>query len=200
MVYDSRDAHRAATDAQKMRFRRPDSPSWKVRITDPDRHSGAIEVDITSHPEHCARGLLKIVYESAYRLLGTSYWWDPNAQAIRRFLHSGETDHQRLAVWHVFTSHGVLPMDGDHQAELIGALAGDGNRTIGYVRVFDRHHCVIEVAGRHWPSIDDVGVAFVLDVQAKRERATDFRTLGMKGIARRDSVSVRSNAPKRQRR
>jgi hypothetical protein len=180
MVYDSRDAHKAAADAQKMRFRRPDAPPVKVRVTDPNRHSGVIEVPITSHPSLCARGLLKIVYEFAYRLLGYSYLWDSHGQLIRRFLHSGETDHTRLALWHVFTSHGVLPMDGNHQAELIGGLARDGQRTIGYVRVFDRHDSVIEVSGRPWPSIDDTGVAFVFDVEKKTERATDFRALGLK--------------------
>jgi hypothetical protein len=182
MVYDARDAHKAAADAQKMRFRRPGAPPAKMRITDPDRHSGAITIPITSDVRRCERGLLKIVYEIACRLVGYSYLWDPNGRAIQRFLRAGETDHERLAVWHVFTSGDVLPFDGKHEAELIGGLARDDKRTIGYVRIFDGFDSVIEVSGRHWPFIDEAGWAFVFDVEKKMARSTDFRTLGMKGI------------------
>jgi hypothetical protein len=183
MVYDARDTERAEADAAKRRKRRPNETPLNVRMADPDRIDGVLNYEIRSHVSLCARGLVKIIYEFAYRLLGYHYLGDVNGRAMQRFLHSGEPDVQRLEVSGAqFLCGGVRALEGAHRDELIGGLFRNANRTMGFVQIFDRVEALIEVSRQTWHSIDTGGVAFVFDVQKKTERATNFRALGMKGI------------------
>lgn len=169
-----------------------------VRTAD-EAMRGVITFSLPRDFTPCEPGLVKIVYQLAYWILGSPFLEEPRARTIRAFLRSPGSDIELSGICAEFLGGSQMRnLSGAREEHLIGGLMRQHGHTVGYARIFNRLDAMILLAEHSYPQIDEAGVAVVMNVASKHEPPvfTTFRSLGWVGL-RESSQSISAKDPRR---